>query len=140
MISVWKPCLAVTTSDSYLHLFEIPATGNVQTGTAPEIAFQALVPPVVVPTEEAIIDGTTASSGKSWYEHLVPGVSLDLKNSIISFDQQKGNSTFEITESLAPSGFSKISKNVRKRKYSLRLTSSQHMVDWLLALRELGAE
>jgi hypothetical protein len=140
MMSVWKPCLAVMTSDSYLHLFEIPANSNIQTGTAPEVAFQALVPPVVVPTEEGIVDGATTHNGKSWFEHLVPGASLDLKNSTISFDQQKGNSTFEITESMAPSGFSKISKNVRKRKYSLRLSSSQHMVDWLLELRELGAE
>eukprot|EP00557_Chaetoceros_sp_GSL56_P005024 CAMPEP_0176497290 /NCGR_PEP_ID=MMETSP0200_2-20121128/11643_1 /TAXON_ID=947934 /ORGANISM="Chaetoceros sp., Strain GSL56" /LENGTH=725 /DNA_ID=CAMNT_0017895289 /DNA_START=135 /DNA_END=2312 /DNA_ORIENTATION=+ len=141
MMSVWKPCLAVMTSDSYLHLFEIPPSGNVQTGTPSEVAFQTLVPPVVVPTEEGIVDGAIPpSNGKSWFEHLVPGASLDLKNSVISFDQQKGNSTFEITESMAPSGFSKISKNVRKRKYSLRLSSSQHMVDWLLELRELGAE
>jgi hypothetical protein len=139
IMGVWKPCLAATTSDCYLHLFEIPALGSVQVGTSPDVAFQALVPPVEVPTEESIIDGIV-SNGRSWFEHLVPGASFDLKNSTISFNQQKGNSTFEITETLAPNGFSKIAKNVRKRKYSLRLYSSQHMVEWLLALRALGAD
>lgn len=142
IMSVWKPCLAATTSDCYLHLFEIPAHigSTVQTGTSPEVAFQALVPPVEVPTEDAVVDGVMPNAGKSWFQDLVPGSSLDLKNSNISFNQQKGNSTFEITETLAPSGFSKISKNVRRRKFSLRLFSSQHMVEWLLALRALGAE
>jgi hypothetical protein len=140
IMSVWKPCLAVTTSDCYLHLFEIPANGNVQTGTAPEVAFQTLVPPVEVPTEDAIVDGVMPKAGRSWFHDLVPGSSLDLKNSNISFNEQKGNSTFEITETLAPSGFSKISKNVKRRKFSLRLFSSQHMVEWLVALRALGTE
>jgi len=140
IMSVWKPCLACTTTDGYLHLFEIPpAAGNIVTGTAPEIAFQTLVPPVEVPTEDSIIDGAMPSA-RSWFEHLVPGVSLDLKNTSVSFCQQKGNTTFDITETMALSGFSKISKNVRKRKYSLRLYSSQHMVEWLLALRALGAD
>jgi hypothetical protein len=141
MMAVWKPCLAITTSDCYLHLFEIPAHENVQTGTAPEIAFQALVPPVTVPTEDTIIEGIVpSSSNRSWFEDLIPGVSMDLKNSNISFNQHKGNSTFEITETLAPSGFQKLSKNPKRRKYSLRLYSSQNMVEWLLALRALGAD
>jgi len=139
MLSVWKPCLAVTTADSYMHLFEMPSTSTIQTGDRPEEAFQTLVPPVEVPTEDGIIEGFLPST-KSWFDGLVPSASLDLKNSNISFDQKKGNSTFEITETLAPTGLSKLSKNVRKRKYALRLYSSQQMVEWLLVMRELGAE
>lgn len=141
VMAVWKPCLAVMTTDGYLHLFEFPATSNVSTGTAAEVAFQALVPPVTVPTEESIIEGAPASP-VSWFHNLIPGSSLDLKNCNISFDQQKGNSTFDITETMAPSGLAKLNKNApgRKRKFSLRLYSGQHMVDWLLALRELGAD
>ena len=143
IMAVWKPCMAVTTSDCYLHLFEIPAEANVQTGTAPEVAFQTMVPSVTVPTEESIIEGSLPSrSGVAWFEHLIPGTSFDLKNSNIAFNQQKGNSTFEITETLAGTGVSKLmNKNtVRRRKFSLRMYSSQHMVDWLLALRALGAD
>lgn len=141
VMAVWKPCLAVMTTDGYLHLFEFPAASNVSTGTAAEVAFQALVPPVIVPTEESIIEGVSPSP-VSWFHHLIPGSSLDLKNCNISFDQQKGNSTFDITETMAPSGLAKLNKNApgRKRKFSLRLYSGQHMVDWLLALRELGAD
>ena len=79
------------------------------------------MPLIEVPTEDAIEDGVMPNYGRSWFEHLVPGTSLDLKISSILFNQQKGNSTFEITETLVPSGFSKISKNVRRRKYSLSL-------------------
>jgi hypothetical protein len=141
VMAVWKPCLAVMTTDGYLHLFEFPAVANVSTGTAAEVAFQALVPPVTVPTEESIVEGFNPSA-VSWFQHLIPGSSLDLKNCNISFDQQKGNSTFDITETMAPSGLSKLNKNAsgRRRKFSLRLYSGQHMVEWLLALRELGAD
>lgn len=138
LMSVWKPCIAITTSDCYLHLFEIPAHENVPVGTKPELAFQTLVPAVTVPTEDAIVQGVLPNSS-TWYENLIPGASLDLKNSNISFNQKKGNSTFEITETMAASGF-KISKNPKKRRFSLRLNSSQDMVEWLLALRALGAD
>eukprot|EP00554_Chaetoceros_debilis_P005881 CAMPEP_0194073708 /NCGR_PEP_ID=MMETSP0149-20130528/1017_1 /TAXON_ID=122233 /ORGANISM="Chaetoceros debilis, Strain MM31A-1" /LENGTH=644 /DNA_ID=CAMNT_0038753749 /DNA_START=70 /DNA_END=2004 /DNA_ORIENTATION=- len=143
IMSIWKPCLAATTSDGYLHLFELPSTSNIVTKTPAEVAFQALVPPVEVPTEDAIVEGgfvPMSMMGKSWFENLIPGVSFQLKNCNISLSQQKGNSTFEISEVLPPTGLSKLSKNVRRRKYSLRLSSSQEMVDWLLCIRSLGAE
>ncbi len=140
IMAVWKPCLAATTSDGYLHLFDMPASSNVVSGVKAEFAFQALVPPVVVPTEDAIVEGyVPASMARSWFQNLVPSVSFNLKNTNISFCQEKGNSTFEVTEVLAPTKLSKFSKQTRSRKYALRLYSSQDMVDWLLALRELGA-
>ena len=134
MLSMWRPCLAVTTSDNYMHLFEIPAIADVKIGDSPDAAFQALVPPVEVPTEDAVLEGYVPN-GKTWFDHLTPEVSFDLKNCSISLNQEKGGATFEITETLLPGPF----RREKSRKYALKLKDSQDVVTWLLALRELGA-
>lgn len=139
LMSVWKPTLALATSDCYLHLFDIPSYSNVQTGTAPEVAFQCLVPPVRIPTEDELVNGNYPY-GTNWFDNLIPTDSIDLKVSKITFSESKGNSTFELTETLAPNKLSSVSKMVRKKKLALRMYSSQHMVEWLLALRHYGAE
>jgi len=140
IMSAWKPTLAVATTDSYLHLFDIPHYSNVQTGTAPEVAFQALVPPVKIPTENDIVNGNYPATGTNWYDHLIPTDSIDLKCAKITFNQSKGNSTFELTETLAPNKISSISNYDRKKRLALRMYSSQHMVEWLLHLKNYGAE
>lgn len=139
IMSVWKPCLAIATSDCYLHLFDIPHYSNVQTGTAPEVAFQALVPPVKIPNEDDLRHGNYPY-GTNWYDNLVPHDSIDLRCSKISFSEMKGNSTFEMTETLPPNKLSSVSNYTRKKKLALRFYSSQHMVEWLLALKNYGAE
>ena len=139
LLSQWKPTLAVATSDCYLHLFDIPSYSNVQTGTAPEVAFQCLVPPVKIPTEDELINGNYPS-GANWFDNLVPTDSIDLKVSKVTFSEGKGNSTFELTETLAPNKLSSVSNFIRKKKLNLRMYSSQHMVEWLLTLRNYGAE
>lgn len=139
LMSVWKPTLAIATSDCYLHLFDIPHYSNVQTGTAPEVAFQALVPPVKIPTEDELVNGHYPF-GTNWYDNLVPTDSIDLRCSKITFSETKGNSTFELTEVLAPNKFSSVSNFTRKKKLALRMYSSQHMVEWLLAMKNYGAE
>ena len=48
MLSNWKPC-----SDNYMHLFDIPA----KIGESLDVAFQALVLPVKMPTEDAVLKG-----------------------------------------------------------------------------------
>ena len=92
----------MTTSDNYMHLFEIPAIADVKIGESPDVAFQALVPPVEVPTEVAVLEGYVPN-GKTWCD---PEVSFDLKNCSISLNQEKGGATFEITETLFPGPFS----------------------------------
>ena len=139
LMSVWKPSLAIATSDCYLHLFDIPHYSNVQTGTAPELAFQALVPPVKIPNEDDLVSGNYPW-GVNWYDNLVPTDTIDLSESKITFSETKGNSTFELTETLPPNKLSAVSNFVRKKKLSLRMYSSQHMVEWLLTLKNYGAE
>ncbi len=139
LMSVWKPTLAMATTDCYLHLFDIPHFSNVQTGTAPEVAFQALVPPVRIPTEDDMVNGTYPF-GNNWFDHLVPTDSIDLRCTKITFSESKGSSTFEVTETLAPNKISTVSNFTRKKKLALRMYSSQHMVEWLLALKNYGAE
>jgi len=139
LMSVWKPTLAIATSDCYLHLFDIPHFSNVQTGTAPEVAFQALVPPVRIPTEDDMVNGTYPF-GNNWFDHLVPTDSIDLRCTKITFSESKGSSSFEVTETLAPNKLSAVSNFTRKKKLALRMYSSQHMVEWLLTLKNYGAE
>lgn len=139
LMSVWKPSLAIATTDCYLHLFDIPHFSNVQTGTAPEVAFQALVPPVRIPTEDDMVNGTYPF-GNSWFDHLIPTDSIDLRCTKITFSEAKGSSTFEVTETLAPNKLSTVSNFTRKKKLALRMYSSEHMVEWLLTLKTYGAE
>ena len=56
LMGAWKCMLAVITADSFLHLFDVPS-GRVSSGSAPEVAFQALVPKVQVPTKENVKSG-----------------------------------------------------------------------------------
>lgn len=139
LMSNWKPSLAIATSDCYLHLFDIPHQSNVQTGTAPEVAFHALVPPVRIPTEDDLRSGAYPF-GVNFFDNLIPTDSIDLRCSKISFSEAKGNSTFELTETLPPYRMSTVSNFTRKKKLALRMYSSQHMVEWLLALKNYGAE
>lgn len=139
IMSVWKSTLAIATSDCYLHLFDIPHYSNVTTGSAPDAAFQALVPPVRIPTEEDLRTGNYPY-GSNWFDNLVPTQSIDLRCSKITFNETKGNSTFELTEILPPNKLSTVSNFVRKKKLALRMHSSQQMVEWLLAFKNYGAE
>lgn len=139
IMSIWKPSLAIATSDCYLHLFDVPNHSSVQSGTAPEVAFQSLVPPVKIPNEEDLINGSYPYHS-NWYDNLVPTDSIDLSVCKISFSDSKGNSTFELTETLPPNKLSTVSNFTRKKKLSLRMYSSQHMVEWLLTLKNYGAE
>ena len=139
IMSAWKPTLAIVTSDCYLHLFDMPHYSNVTTAAEPEMAFQALVPPVRIPTEEDLRTGSYPF-GTNWFDNLVPTHSIDLRCTKISFNEHKGNSTFEMTETLPPNRISSVSKIPRKKKLALRMHSSQQMVEWLLALKNYGAE
>ena len=50
IMGAWRVTLAVVTADNFLQLFELPANSKMQQGSAPEVAFQNLIPPVLVPT------------------------------------------------------------------------------------------
>ena len=54
MLSMWGPCLLVMTCDNNMHLFEIPVIADVNIGELVDAVFQALVPPVEMPTQNAV--------------------------------------------------------------------------------------
>jgi len=133
IIGKWKTTLAVATSDSFLHFFDLPAGSGVRAGSAAEVAFQALVPPINVPSEDMIKNGKLVF-GKSWYEYLIPADSVSLKNSTISLNESKGDCIFEVTENIVQTGAAKLFNLKSVRKFSIKLFSSHEMVSWLLAL------
>lgn len=130
MMTVWKPTLAICTTDNFLHLFDIPVGANIRAGSAVEVAFQTLIPHVEVPTEDMVKNGRLPNA-KPWFDCLIPSESIALTNSTIAFNDTKGNTTFEIKEAIGKKGF----KKVGTRKLSFRMCSSVEMVEWLLALK-----
>ena len=135
MMSSWKVTLAVITSDSFLQLFELPPNCKLQPGSAPEVAFQNLIPPVVVPTMEGVKRGVKFPSTKHWFDHLVPSESLALPNCVISFKDEKSNSAFEIVETVLTSGASKMFAKTVSRKLLLRAVTQEEALDFIDALK-----
>eukprot|EP00591_Stephanopyxis_turris_P007175 CAMPEP_0195531972 /NCGR_PEP_ID=MMETSP0794_2-20130614/36826_1 /TAXON_ID=515487 /ORGANISM="Stephanopyxis turris, Strain CCMP 815" /LENGTH=738 /DNA_ID=CAMNT_0040663977 /DNA_START=136 /DNA_END=2352 /DNA_ORIENTATION=- len=141
MMAGWKTTLAVVTADSFLHLFDMPSNLKVQSGSAPEVAFHALVLPVEIPTEETIkvangaASSTAVYSPKSWMDHLAPTASVVLSNSNIYFNDSGGNSAFEITETYFTQGASKVFGRTATRKFYLRTVTKEETKDWISILK-----
>lgn len=134
LMSSWKVTLAVVTSDSFLQLFELPPNCKLQPGSAPEVAFQNLIPPVVVPTMESIKGGIKIPSTKHWFDHLVPSESIALPNCVVSFKDEK-SSAFEIVETQLTSGASKMFTKTVNRKMLLRAVTRAESEDFIEALK-----
>jgi hypothetical protein len=135
--SIFKPTLAIATADAFLHLFELPPTAKLELGSAAEVAFHWLVPPVEITTEAMAKAGRKAKN-KAWFQFLTPAESICLTNSAISFSEREGNSTFEITEVVGNTNSATkmfMKSQGLKRKFTIRLYSGHEMVNWLLALR-----
>jgi hypothetical protein len=130
MISSWKLGLAVVTVDSFLHLFELPPGCKLHSGSAPEVAFQNLIPPVVVPSIDGMKqDGGTAKplpSARHWFDHLVPSESFALPNCSVSLmDEKRNPNSFEIIETFLTSGASKMFTKTGNRKMQIRTGSRE---------------
>lgn len=131
MISSWKLGLAVVTVDSFLHLFELPPGCKLHSGSAPEVAFQNLIPPVVVPSIDGMKqDGGTAAkplpSARHWFDHLVPSESFALPNCSVSLmDEKRNPNSFEIIETFLTSGASKMFTKTGNRKMQIRTGSRE---------------
>lgn len=135
-MSAWKTTLAVVTADSFLHLFELPPAVRVQSGSAPEVAFHALVPPVEVPTQESVRHAkATKKAASEWYEHLVPAESLVLPNCTLSYKDEPMNTMFEIKETVFNVGASKVFGSTTTRKLYLRTLSREETLKWIKALK-----
>jgi len=132
-----KTTPAVVTADSFLHLFDMPSSVKLQSGSAPEVAFHALMPPVVIPTKEAVEKHghPKISIPKSWCQNLTPSESMALPNCTISFQDEKGNSAFEIVETVFNSGAKKTFFITSTRKLYLRTVTREETIDWIAALK-----
>ncbi|KAL3775930.1 hypothetical protein ACHAW5_011320 [Stephanodiscus triporus] len=138
MISSWKLALAIVTVDSFLHLFELPQACKLHSGSAPEVAFQNLIPPVVVPSIEGMKEGTKPPSAKHWFDHLVPSESFALPNCTVSLmDEKRNPSSFEIVETFLTSGASKVFTKVGHRKMQIRTNSREEARGFVDELKKL---
>jgi len=133
MMGGWKIALAVVTADSFLHLFDVPSNMKVGSGSAPEVAFHALLPPVQIPTEQTI-KSHTVPSPRSWSD-LTPALSIVLSNSCVSYSDAGKNTAFEITETYFNEGANKIFGKTSTRKIQLRTISQDETRDWVAVLK-----
>ena len=139
MMSSWKLSLAIITSDNFLHLFDLPP-GKISLGSAPEVAFQALVPKVELPS----IDIAKGKKGpipsskyvKGWCDGLIPIESLVLPNCSISQPKlARETSSFDIQEALFNTGASKMFSKTTTKKVTLRTINKKETQDWIAALK-----
>lgn len=135
MLGTWKVSLAVITSDSFLQLFELPPSCKLHPGSAPEVAFQNLIPPVVVPSMESVKGGVKFPSSKNWFDYLTPSESFALRNCIVSQRDEKAPTTFEIVETMLTSGASKMFTKTTNRKMQFRAITREEARDFVDALK-----
>jgi len=135
MMRSWRTVLAIITTDSFLHLFYLPSYLRVQSGSAAEVAFHALVPPVEIPSEKNTKSIQTASfKPKLWSTQLLPSVSIILPNSKIHFINDEVNSSFEITETILNQGVGKVFSKIGARKILFRTRTYEQTKEWVAAL------
>ena len=137
----WRSCLAIVTCDNYLHLFDLPGNLKIQAGSAPEVAFQQLIPAVEVPA----IDFEAAGKGKmpekwedvtrEWHNGLVPTESIALPNCEVKFVPKVNDQAFEIIETTFNTGASKMFSKTSSRKFTLKAVNQSEAVDWIVSLQ-----
>lgn len=135
MMSAWKVSLAIITSDSFLQLFELPHTCKLQSGSAPEVAFQNLIPPVVVPSMEGVKGGVKFPTAKYWFDYLVPSESFMLPNCTVSLKDEKHPTSFELVETVLTSGASKMFTKTVSRKMQFRAVTREEAKDFVDELK-----
>jgi hypothetical protein len=137
MMSAWKLSLAVVTLDSFLHLFELPPTCKLHAGSAPELAFQNLIPPVLVPSMEGLNEGVRIPTAKHWFDNLVPSESFALPNCVVTLnkDEEKNSNCFEIVETILTSGASKMFTKTVNRKMLFRAITREDAQDFVASLK-----
>lgn len=132
LMSTWKVTLAIVTEDSFLQLFDLPSSCKLHPGSAPEVAFQNLIPPVIVPSLEGIKGGIKIPSAKTWFDNLAPTESFVLSNCTVSIKDvtAKDPNTFELIEALSGKMMA------RTRKMQFRAVTREEAVDFVEALKK----
>ena len=141
MMSAWKLSLAVITLDSFLHLFELPPTCKLHTGSAPELAFQNLIPPVLVPSMEGLKEGIRTPTAKHWFDNLAPSESFALQNCVVILnkDEEKNPNNFDIVETIFTSGASKMFTKTVNRKMQFRAVTREDARDFVDSLKSFAS-
>ena len=116
----WKTCLGTITGDSYLHFFELP-DDRIKLGAKPEAAFYALAPTVIIPSLESLQEGKSNFS-KGWSDTITPCESMVLAKCAIL---PKDDTTFDISETVAATGASKMFAKSVTRRLSIKAHSKE---------------
>jgi hypothetical protein len=142
IMATWRLSLAIVTVDSFLHLFDLPTgkEGKVSLGSAPEVAFQALVPKVELPSAESLKNrkGSAPATNfvKGWCDSLVPSESMILPNCSISQAKiGRESASFDIQEAIFNTGASKMFAKTTMKKITLRTINKKETQDWITALK-----
>jgi hypothetical protein len=126
----WTISLAVMTADSYLHMFDIE-TSNVKLTTAPEVAFAALAPTLIVPNADNHLLGKT-NFGRGWSDPLTPSESMILGRCKV---KQIDENSFELAETLGAVGTaSKLIGKRAKKKVQIQTPTKEEADDWIQIL------
>mmetsp|Transcript_32807 Transcript_32807/g.49456 ORF Transcript_32807/g.49456 Transcript_32807/m.49456 type:complete len:594 (-) Transcript_32807:291-2072(-) len=143
MMSSWKLSLAIVTLDSFLHMFDLPSgkAGKISLGSAPEAAFQMLIPRVEIPTIDAVNQSNKKSVPvsnfiKGWCENLIPSESMVLPHCSISQPKYGRETTsFEIQEEVSNTGASKMFGKTTTKKITLRTFNKKETQEWVNYLK-----
>mmetsp|Transcript_33715 Transcript_33715/g.38401 ORF Transcript_33715/g.38401 Transcript_33715/m.38401 type:complete len:604 (+) Transcript_33715:45-1856(+) len=143
MMASWKLSLAVVTADMYIHLFEMPLNtqGTISLGSAPEIAFQMLVPKVEVPSVNEPKNSSKKTPSftsfvKGWCDHLTPSESMVLPNCSISQPKfGRETASFDIQEAIFNTGASKMFAKTTTKKCTLRTLNKKETQEWVTYLK-----
>ena len=123
----WRASLVVMTSDSYLHIFDLNKGKSTKIGADPLLAFESLLPDVVLPTTENVTAGK-ANFCSGWCDSFIPCESLVLGNCTI---RTKDERTFELVETVVTKGmFGKTGS----KKVQLRTPTKAEADDWIAIL------
>jgi hypothetical protein len=129
--SGWQTSLAIITADSFLHLFDIESKSIIP-GSSPEIAFKTIVPTVFVPNPANLATGKSNFS-RGWGESLNPSDSMVLASCSI---QRKDETSFELSETINPTGASKMFGKVMIKKVLINASTKEETEDWITVLTD----
>jgi hypothetical protein len=127
--SGWQTSLAIITVDSFLHLFDIESKSIIP-GSSPEIAFKTLVPAAFAPSSAHLAAGKSNFS-RGWGDSITPSDSIVLANCSL---QRKDETSFELTETISPTGASKRFGKIMVKRVLINTSTKEEAEDWIAVL------
>ena len=126
----WTLSLAVMSADSFLHMFDIDSP-RVKLTTSPEVAFTLLSPSLITPNVDNLNSGKS-NFGKDWSSSLTPTLSMVLGKCKV---KQVDDNSFEMIESISPTGASKFARGKRtRRRIQIQTPTKEETDDWIQML------